>query len=1166
MRISPKTSQLIFASFIVMLLLFSLPPAVKSADNTVPHSEFIEEYFWTYGCTPTAASIVLSYWDSANRPKHVLWDYYNFTGMGTLIDYYFQDACGENVPNTIVELKNSLGSDYNAGTCTGPGTTKPWDIDNGVAAVTNSINGYLFNSYKACDAIWPEIFGDWCWDYITQEIDLGRPFIWSTGNIDLNGHTVAAWGYTDDKFVIVYDTWSPGGREDWYYTHYLGDPDNSIESTQVNAVVPPNSWERDDVDILLDDPIGDEQVFAGVPYQILWYQFGGQAQYQIDHVDIYYSLNQGRTWDNYVGTSQIYSGNRLGGFLWHVPDITSTDVRLRIMAYDSDNNYIAGDGSRQDFTIVRDMDAPTGNILINGVLNIGEVYTSDPAVDLTLACTDLPADAASGCAEKRLSNDNITWTPWESYATARSWTLSAGDGSKTVYVQYKDVVGNESAVFSDMIILDTTGPVGTILINNGAEYTTSREVVLNLASNDAVEMRFWDYHVNLWTAWESFSTTKPWTLNGPDSGAKLIRVTFRDIVDNISTISDTIVLDTRAPGGTIAINNGAGFTNSTVATLSMTCTDYDSGCSEMRLSDDDTTWTGWEPVAASKPWILPALDETKTVYAQYRDNVGHISGSAYDTIIYETVAPAGTVTINNGIEHSNTEAVTLALSCTDATSGCNQMRVSNDNENWSAWEPIAASRTWMLTSGDDSKTVYGQFKDLADNVATVSDSIVMENILTLATIDTSTTTGNVGSYSDVAVDSKGKIHISYVHEVFDWVYGDFVYDVKYATNAGGTWTIAVIDSGILAPGFTSIALDSSDHVHISYPHWDATTGDKTVQYTTNAGGSWVSTPVTSIALGRGGDSAAIAVDSNDHAHICYTAAGSIMYATNGSGTWDSVTIGSGDIYSAIALDSADHAHISYYDAIPNGGELHYATNASGAWVNTRIDGAPASGRYTSIAVDSNDAVHIGYQRYTTPNDQLKYATNASGAWATSIVESTADVGAYTSIAVDSYNGVHISYQDTTLGDIKYATNVDGPWFISTVDSENYIGQYASIAIDANNRIHISYQGQGDLRYATSTVIGPDTDSDGLLDGADNCILVANSTQRDTDGDGFGNICDPDFDGNLVVNAADLSYLKSMFFTADPHADLDGSGVVNAGDLAILKSFFFNAPGPSGLVP
>ena len=104
---------------------------------------------------------------------------------------------------------------------------------------------------------------------------------------------------------------------------------------------------------------------------------------------------------------------------------------------------------------------------------------------------------------------------------------------------------------------------------------------------------------------------------------------------------------------------------------------------------------------------------------------------------------------------------------------------------------------------------------------------------------------------------------------------------------------------------------------------------------------------------------------------------------------------------------------------------------------------------------------------------------------------------------------------------------------------------------------------------------PDQDRDGTPDAVDNCILHANgplipdaggNIQRDTDGDGFGNVCDPDFDNNLVVNASDLAYLKLKFFTADPDADLNGDNIVNAGDLAILKSFFFKAPGPSGLAP
>ncbi|NOQ87872.1 MAG: hypothetical protein GQ550_03025 [Gammaproteobacteria bacterium] len=102
---------------------------------------------------------------------------------------------------------------------------------------------------------------------------------------------------------------------------------------------------------------------------------------------------------------------------------------------------------------------------------------------------------------------------------------------------------------------------------------------------------------------------------------------------------------------------------------------------------------------------------------------------------------------------------------------------------------------------------------------------------------------------------------------------------------------------------------------------------------------------------------------------------------------------------------------------------------------------------------------------------------------------------------------------------------------------------------------------GDDFIIVSSNTSADTDGDGVNDNIDNCTLIANPLQRDTDGDGFGNFCDPDFNNDLIVNAADLGYLKSMFFSSDPDADLNGDGVVNAGDLAILKPFFFKPPGP-----
>ena len=102
----------------------------------------------------------------------------------------------------------------------------------------------------------------------------------------------------------------------------------------------------------------------------------------------------------------------------------------------------------------------------------------------------------------------------------------------------------------------------------------------------------------------------------------------------------------------------------------------------------------------------------------------------------------------------------------------------------------------------------------------------------------------------------------------------------------------------------------------------------------------------------------------------------------------------------------------------------------------------------------------------------------------------------------------------------------------------------------------------------------DADADGVIDDGiiddvvvqDNCILVANADQRDTNGDGYGNICDPDLDNNLIVNVADLALLKSVFFRPDPDADLNGDGIVNVADLAIMKKLFFLPPGPSCIAP
>ncbi len=115
--------------------------------------------------------------------------------------------------------------------------------------------------------------------------------------------------------------------------------------------------------------------------------------------------------------------------------------------------------------------------------------------------------------------------------------------------------------------------------------------------------------------------------------------------------------------------------------------------------------------------------------------------------------------------------------------------------------------------------------------------------------------------------------------------------------------------------------------------------------------------------------------------------------------------------------------------------------------------------------------------------------------------------------------------------------------------------------------------------------GIDTDADGVDDAIDNCTAVPNGTllpvgksaisQRDTDGDGYGNVCDADFNGDGLVTLSDYSQFRGVFgqtapgvepYTLSDHADFNGDGLVTLSDYSTFRALFGKAPGPSAFSP
>ncbi|MDH3588073.1 MAG: pullulanase-type alpha-1,6-glucosidase, partial [Gammaproteobacteria bacterium] len=89
-------------------------------------------------------------------------------------------------------------------------------------------------------------------------------------------------------------------------------------------------------------------------------------------------------------------------------------------------------------------------------------------------------------------------------------------------------------------------------------------------------------------------------------------------------------------------------------------------------------------------------------------------------------------------------------------------------------------------------------------------------------------------------------------------------------------------------------------------------------------------------------------------------------------------------------------------------------------------------------------------------------------------------------------------------------------------------------VSADPRVQTSGFDQGSGNFfvparTTAVFVSPpnvvDSDGDGIADAIDNCSELANTDQRDTNGDGFGNRCDPDFNNDGVVNFTDLAIIK-----------------------------------------
>jgi len=288
-------------------------------------------------------------------------------------------------------------------------------------------------------------------------------------------------------------------------------------------------------------------------------------------------------------------------------------------------------------------------------------------------------------------------------------------------------------------------------------------------------------------------------------------------------------------------------------------------------------------------------------------------------------------------------------------------------------------------------------------------------------------------------------------------------------RAQTTWTWRTEDVDVQGK-FTSLTTDRESNVHLSYSDGHA------IKYAfrpTGPNSKWFNMIID------GGDTyTSIAVDSQNHPHICYTAR-VLRYAQYDGSKWNAQTIATDNapIYfsCAIAISPDGSPHISWYrekdpDNTPYA-HIKYAELQDDAWVIRTLDFEMQTGKFEAMTLDSGGNPILSFDAYV--KGLLKFAHKVQGEWKVETVDfrghtnNVYDVGMGNSITLDRNGNPVISFEDGET--IKFAHKVEDRWKVETVDTwrpqGSWVGYRTAVVVDSENHPHIAYDAGGTLKHA-----------------------------------------------------------------------------------------------------
>jgi hypothetical protein len=332
--------------------------------------------------------------------------------------------------------------------------------------------------------------------------------------------------------------------------------------------------------------------------------------------------------------------------------------------------------------------------------------------------------------------------PWQDAdGTTSEWSLSLrlSDGDHRVEVRAVDALGYEAGKVIELRT-DLLPPQGTVVVDGGASYTSSRALHLSLDAQDTHGVRW----VKLaagggegaldGTEWQPFGPQATLWYAGPD-GDVAVRALLKDAAGRTGgPFEANINVTTADPVVWMAIENGTGWGHGPDVEVKLGWRlpfRATSVRASERLDFADATWL---PRVTTLRWALPTEEASFTVYASFRDAEGAL-GFAEGTVALDLHDPQGGISLDGGAGITLDACVEVAAWANDTRGvAAVQLTESPVPGQEGGWAPLPAPTMLWLTDALGPHTVYLHVRDVSGRVVSLSDTIVYVPCLPSGTV------------------------------------------------------------------------------------------------------------------------------------------------------------------------------------------------------------------------------------------------------------------------------------------------------------------------------------------------------------------------------------------------------------------------------------------------